>query len=77
MTSIPHKKFEEVTISTRSVFQGRIISLQVDTVKLPNGSEATREIVKHPGAVAVLAITPDDRMLVVEQYRKPLEKKPD
>ncbi|NTZ17626.1 NUDIX hydrolase [Paenibacillus sp. JMULE4] len=74
MTSISHKKFEEVTISTRSVFQGRIISLQVDTVKLPNGSEATREIVKHPGAVAVLAITPDDRMLVVEQYRKPLEK---
>lgn len=74
MSSIHHKKFEEVTISTRPVFQGKIISLQVDTVKLPNGTEATREIIKHPGAVAVLAITPDDRMLVVEQYRKPLEK---
>lgn len=74
MTSIHHKKFEEVTISTQPIFQGKMISLQVDTVKLPNGAEATREIVKHPGAVAVLAITPDDRMLVVEQYRKPLEK---
>ncbi|XOK63807.1 NUDIX hydrolase [Paenibacillus elgii] len=69
-----HKKFEEVTVSTQPIFQGKIISLQVDTVKLPNGAEATREIVKHPGAVAVLALTPDDRMIVVEQYRKPLEK---
>lgn len=67
------KLFEEVTVETKPIFQGKIISLQVDTVKLPNGGTATREIVKHPGAVAVLAIV-DDRMLVVEQYRKPLEK---
>ncbi|NHN28807.1 NUDIX hydrolase [Paenibacillus agricola] len=73
MTPINHKKFEEVTLSTESIFQGKIISLQVDTVRLPNGNIATREIVKHPGAVAVLAIV-DDRMLVVEQYRKPLER---
>lgn len=74
MSPIHHKKFEEVTLSTQPIFQGKIISLQVDTVKLPNGGEATREIIRHPGAVAVLALTPDDRMLVVEQYRKPLEK---
>lgn len=66
-------KFEEVTLSTEPIFQGKVISLQVDTVKLPNGETATREIVKHPGAVAVLALH-DDRMLVVEQFRKPLEK---
>ncbi|MGF7030389.1 ADP-ribose pyrophosphatase [Paenibacillus mucilaginosus] len=71
--SIP-KKFEEITISTQPVFQGKIISLQVDTVKLPGGGEATREIVKHPGAVAVLALTPEDKILMVEQYRKPLER---
>lgn len=71
-SSIP-KKFEEITISTEPIFEGKIISLQVDTVKLPNGGTATREIVKHPGAVAVLALL-DDRMIVVEQYRKPLEK---
>lgn len=68
-----HKKFEEFTVSSESIFQGKIISLQVDHVKLPNGEMATREIVKHPGAVAVLAIV-DNRMIVVEQYRKPLEK---
>ncbi|WP_282935713.1 NUDIX hydrolase [Paenibacillus sp. RC67] len=67
------KKFEEVTLSTEPIFQGRVISLQVDTVRLPNGDIAKREIIKHPGAVAVLAIK-DDHMLVVEQYRKPLEK---
>lgn len=66
-----HRKFEEKTIQTEKIFQGNIISLQVDTVTLPNGKQATREIVKHPGAVAVLALH-DDRMIVVEQYRKPL-----
>lgn len=65
--------FEEVTVSSQSIFQGKIISLQVDTVKLPDGSEATREIVRHPGAVAVLAIH-EGKMVVVEQYRKPLNK---
>lgn len=73
MTTHHHKKFEEITLSTEPIFQGRVISLQVDTVRLPNGETATREIVKHPGAVAVLALL-NDRMLVVEQYRKPLEK---
>lgn len=68
-----YKKFEEVTIESQPIFKGRIISLQVDTVKLPNGETATREIVKHPGAVAVIPLL-GDKMIVVEQYRKPLEK---
>jgi ADP-ribose pyrophosphatase len=71
----PHdnQKFLEKTIRTESIFQGKIISLQVDHVELPNGQMATREIVRHPGAVCVLALL-DDKMLVVEQYRKPLGK---
>lgn len=73
MSQTEHKRFEEVTIGTTPIFQGKIISLQVDEVRLPNGETATREIVKHPGAVAVVALV-DDKMLVVEQYRKPLEK---
>ncbi|MBP1988984.1 NUDIX hydrolase [Paenibacillus eucommiae] len=67
------KKFEETTISTQEVFQGKIITLQVDQVQLPNGQIASREIIRHPGAVAVLALV-DNKMLVVEQYRKPLER---
>lgn len=65
------KLLEETTLSTQSIFKGRIISLQVDTVKMPNGQEATREVVRHPGAVAVLAIK-DDKMLAVNQFRQPL-----
>lgn len=68
-----NRKYEEKTISTESVFQGKIISLQVDQVELPNGKTAPREIVRHPGAVAVLALV-DGKLLVVEQYRKPLER---
>jgi ADP-ribose pyrophosphatase len=64
-------KYEEVTLKTEQVFKGKIISLQIDHVRLPNGETATREVVKHPGAVAVLAIH-EDKMIVVEQYRKAL-----
>ena len=65
--------FYEETLESKPIFQGKIISLQVDTVRLPNRETATREIVRHPGAVAVVAIK-DNKMLVVEQYRKALEK---
>lgn len=68
-----NRKFEEPTIHTETIFEGKIISLEVDTVRLPDGGEATREVVRHPGAVSVLAIH-DGKMLVVEQYRKPLER---
>lgn len=68
---IINQKFEEVTVSTKKLFQGKVISLEMDQVQLPNGQTATREIVRHPGAVAVLAFI-GDRMLVVEQYRKAL-----
>ncbi len=65
--------FTEKTVSTKEIFQGKIISLQVDEVALPTGGTATREIVKHPGAAAVVAVV-DGKLLVVEQYRKPLER---
>lgn len=67
-----HPNYER-TLETKEIFRGRIISVQVDTVQLPNGETATREIVRHPGAVAVLALL-DGKLLVVEQFRKPLER---
>jgi ADP-ribose pyrophosphatase len=70
---VMNDKFKERTLSTKSIYQGKIISLQVDEVELPDGKTASREIVKHSGAVAVLALL-DDRMIVVEQFRKPLER---
>lgn len=62
-------KLMEKTISTEPIFKGKVISLQVDTVELPDGSTATREIVKHPGAVAVLAFH-NERLLMVDQFRQ-------
>lgn len=67
-------KFEEKTIYTEKIFEGKIIDLQVDDVELPNGEKSKREIVKHPGAVAIIPITKDNKIVLVEQYRKPLER---
>ncbi|REK66057.1 MULTISPECIES: NUDIX hydrolase [Cohnella] len=72
-TDAKRHPFYEETIETKPIFEGRMISLQVDTVRLPNGETATREIVRHPGAVAVFALL-EGKMLVVEQFRKPLER---
>ncbi|MFC4022864.1 NUDIX hydrolase [Oceanobacillus longus] len=68
------KKFEEKTIKSEKIFNGKVINLQVDEVTLPNGKTSTRETIKHPGAVAVIPITKNNKIILVEQYRKPLEK---
>lgn len=65
---------EEKTLTSEKIFTGRVISLQVDEVELPNGRKSKREIVKHPGAVAILPITDDNKIVMVEQFRKPLER---
>ncbi|MFF5993530.1 NUDIX hydrolase [Lysinibacillus sp. KU-BSD001] len=68
------KKFEEKTIHSQPIYHGKVISLKVDDVTLPNGETSKREIVNHPGAVAVIAITEEGKLVVVEQYRKALER---
>lgn len=68
------KKFEEKTINSKQMFKGKVISLKVDDVLLPNGKEAKREIINHPGAVAIIAITEEGKIVLVEQYRKALER---
>lgn len=68
------KKFEEKTISTEHIFKGRIVELQVDEVRLPNGETSKRELINHIGAVAVIAVKENGNVLMVEQFRKPLEK---
>ncbi len=65
---------EEKTMKSETIFEGRVIRLQIDQVKLPNGETSTREIVKHPGAVSVMALTEENKLVLVRQFRKPLEK---
>lgn len=64
---------EKIVHKTR-VFEGRIINLRVDEVTLPNGSTATREVVEHPGAVAVVPVRSDGSVIMVKQYRHPAAK---
>jgi ADP-ribose pyrophosphatase len=63
----------EKTLSTRSVFEGRLLNIEVLDVELDSGVRTTREIVRHMGAVAVLARCPDGRFVLVRQFRKPVE----
>lgn len=67
-------QFEEKTLKRNTIFEGKIISVHVDEVLLPNGKTSKREIVEHPGAVAVIALTDDKKLVFVKQYRKPLER---
>ncbi|MEC1671975.1 ADP-ribose pyrophosphatase [Bacillus mojavensis] len=68
------KHLEEKTIAKEQIFSGKVIDLYVEDVELPNGKTSKREIVKHPGAVAVLAVTDEGKIILVKQFRKPLER---
>ncbi|UQZ46560.1 ADP-ribose pyrophosphatase [Bacillus sp. PK3-037] len=68
------KHLEEKTIAKEQIFSGKVIDLYVEDVELPNGKTSKREIVKHPGAVAVLAVTDEGKIIMVKQFRKPLER---
>ncbi len=63
----------EKCLAHEVIFEGKIIRVQRDTVLLPNGQEATREVVHHPGAVAVVALK-EDNLIMVKQYRYALAK---
>ena len=58
----------ERKLDSKTVFEGKLVTVQHDTVELENGKEAFREVIRHPGAVAVLAVE-DGQILLVRQYR--------
>jgi len=62
----------EKKIGGERVYEGRILDLEVDRVLLPSGAEASREVVRHKGAVVVLPLHEDRRVEMVRQYRYPL-----
>lgn len=63
----------ERTVSCRTVHKGRILTLEVLEVELENGVRTSREVVRHGGAVGVLARLPDSDFVLVRQFRKALE----
>lgn len=61
-----------IVLGERRGFDGAHLHLRVDRVRLPSGRETTREVLEHPGAVAVLPITEDGRVLLLRQYHHPI-----
>jgi len=65
---------EEKTISSDRIYTGKVISLKVDTVEIDSKGYKKREIVEHPGAVGIVALTDDNKIVLIKQFRKPIEK---
>ncbi len=65
---------EEKTLSSKLIYEGRAVRLRVDTVEMPGGRETTREIVEHSDCVAIIALDDKENVLLVSQFRKPVEK---
>jgi len=64
----------ETCIDSKTVHQGPFMTVKYDTVRLPDGKQATREYVKHAGAVMVIPLFDDGRVLLESQYRYPMGK---
>ena len=62
---------EEKQLKAEYLYNGRIINLRRDEALLPNGNTALREVIEHPGGVCVAALTDDNEVLMVKQYRYP------
>ena len=65
---------QERTLHTERIYQGRLVGLRVDTVELPSGRKTKREIVEHGGVAAIVVIDSENNVLLVRQYRKPVER---
>ena len=64
----------EYQVESKTIFEGKIVKLTLDQARLPNGSLASREVVYHPGGVAVLALDEDNTVTLVRQYRYPIRR---
>lgn len=65
--------FQEKTISKKTIYEGKVITVEKHLVELPNQATSYREVVKHNGAVAICALTPENEVILVKQFRKALE----
>jgi ADP-ribose pyrophosphatase len=59
-------------VTSRRAYDGRRISVRLDEVEFPSGRRVVYEVVEHPGAVAIVALAPDSRLLLVRQFRQPV-----
>jgi ADP-ribose pyrophosphatase len=62
----------ETQVTSEAVFEGKLLRVRRDTVRLPDGNLATREFIVHPGAALILPVLPDGRLIAVRQFRYPV-----
>ena len=67
-------KFYEKTLSKKLIYSGNYLKISNIKVELPNGKVTTRDIINHPGACAIIPFIDNDTILLIEQFRKPLNK---
>ena len=60
---------KETKLSSESIYQGSFVSINRDKVRLPNGNESQRIVIRHPGAACVLAVTDEGKVVLVRQWR--------
>ncbi|MFN7019319.1 MAG: NUDIX domain-containing protein [Fimbriimonadales bacterium] len=63
-------QLKEELIESHTIYQGRVVTLRIDTVRLPSGRTARREIVEHRGAVAIVPLLNRETVLLIRQYRQ-------
>ena len=66
------EQLTETRLTSRDIFKGKILHVQYDTVRLPNGAEASRELIRHVGAVCVVPLTAGGEVLIERQFRYPM-----
>lgn len=64
----------ETKLSSETIFNGKVLELQLDRVRLPNGKDANREVIRHKGAVCIIPVCDDGQIIVERQFRYPINK---
>ena len=67
-------EFYEKPVESKIVYRGLVVDIRFDTAELQNGSRAPREVVVHSGGVGIIPVTKDGKVLMVRQYRYPMEE---
>jgi len=67
-------EFYEKQVETENVYKGLIVNIRRDVAELQNGSRAGREVIEHPGGVSIVPLTKENKVLMVRQFRYPMEE---
>ena len=67
-------EFYEKQVETKTVYEGMIVNIRRDVAELQDGRRVSREVVEHPGGVGIIPVTKDNKILMVKQYRYPMEE---